>query len=177
MGEHPPGVSASLEELFRRHAAEVLAYALRRTDAATAQDVVSEVFLVAGRKLDQVPERDAHLWLYGVARRVLANVARGQRRRARLTSALGDLQRREQPGAHRPDSPLLDALAALRPDDRDVLLLIAWEGLDARAAGTVLGCSAHAVHTRLHRARARLHAELARGGHPGFAPSPSEATS
>ena len=61
----------SIDELFRLHAAAVLAYALRRTDAATAEDVVSEVFLVVGRRPDRIPEHDAQLWLYGVARRVL----------------------------------------------------------------------------------------------------------
>jgi RNA polymerase sigma-70 factor (ECF subfamily) len=71
----------TLEELFRLHAAEVLAYALRRTDAATAEDVVSEVFLIAGRKLDRVPALDPQPWLYGVARRVLANHRRGSLRR------------------------------------------------------------------------------------------------
>ncbi len=152
----------TLEELFRLHAAEVLAYALRRTDPATAEDVVSEVFLVAGRKLDRIPALDARLWLYGVARRVLANDRRSARRRAALTSVLKELQRGAAPTAA--GSPLLEALAALRPADREVLMLIAWEGLDARGAAVVLGCSPHAVHTRLHRARARLQAELARTG-------------
>ena len=150
-----------LEELFRLHGAEVLAYALRRTDAATAQDVVSEVFLIAGRRLDRVPERDAQLWLYGVARRVLANDRRSARRRTALTTVLGDLQRgRAEPAAAR-DSPLLAGLAALRAADREVLMLTAWEGLDASAVAAVVGCSPHAVHTRLHRARGRLRAEIA----------------
>jgi RNA polymerase sigma-70 factor (ECF subfamily) len=152
----------ALDELFRLHAAEVLAYALRRTDAEAAEDVVSEVFLIAARKLDHVPERDAQLWLYGVARRVLANHRRGARRRAALTKVLGDLQRGPDQPWERPDCPLLEALAALRPADREVLMLSAWEGLAAPAVAVVLGCSPHAVHTRLHRARARLHAEIAR---------------
>jgi RNA polymerase sigma-70 factor (ECF subfamily) len=153
-----------LDDLFRLHAADVLAYALRRTDPVTAEDVVSEVFLIAGRKLDRIPEREPQLWLYAVARRVLANDRRGARRRLALTTMLGDLQRTPAPTLAAADSPLVAALAALRPADREVLMLTAWEGLDAPAAAVTLGCSAHAVHTRLHRARARLQAELARRG-------------
>jgi RNA polymerase sigma-70 factor (ECF subfamily) len=57
---------------------------------------------------------------------------------------------------------LVAALARLRPDDRELLMLIAWEGLDATQAAAVLGCSRQALDTRLHRARARLRAELDR---------------
>jgi RNA polymerase sigma-70 factor (ECF subfamily) len=64
------------------------------------------------------------------------------------------------------DTPLLAALAALGPDDREVLMLMAWEGLDARDAATALGCSTAALHTRLHRARTRLQAELGRRAGP-----------
>jgi RNA polymerase sigma-70 factor (ECF subfamily) len=166
-----------LDELFRLHAAEVLAYALRRTDAGTAEDVVSEVFLIAARKLDRIPERDPQLWLYGIARRVLANHRRGLRRRAALTTALGDLQRgRVQPSATA-EAPLLEALAALRPADREVLMLTAWEGLDACAVAVVLDCSPHAIHARLHRARARLHAAIARHNCSTVSVNHSEASS
>ncbi len=149
----------TVEELFRAHAADVLAYALRRTDRATAEDVVSEVFVVAARRADRIPAQDPLLWLYGVARRVLANQRRSTRRRAALAGALRPLT---APAGDQPstESPLLEALGRLRSADREVLMLTAWEGLDATQAGAVLGCSAGAVHTRLHRARARLAAHL-----------------
>jgi RNA polymerase sigma-70 factor (ECF subfamily) len=150
-----------LEGLFRDHARDVLAYALRRTDPATAEEVVADVFAVAWRRVDRVPHDEPLLWLYGVARRVLANEQRAARRRARLSSALGALMR----GAAAPadeGNDVADALLGLRPPDREILMLVAWEGLDAPEAAVVLGCSAQAVHTRLHRARRRLEAELAR---------------
>jgi RNA polymerase sigma-70 factor (ECF subfamily) len=145
-----------------------LAYALRRTDAATADDVVSEVFLIVERRLADVPV-DALPWLYGVARRVLANQRRSDSRRAALQVALGVLAR--DPAAvpapeFEADTPLLAALAAMRPADREVLMLTAWEGLDARDAAAVLGCSTVALHTRLHRARTRLQAKLGRQTEP-----------
>lgn len=161
----------TVEDLYRADARHVLAYALRRTDAATADDVVSEVFLIVERRLADVPV-DARPWLYGVARRVLANQRRSDSRRAALQVALGVLAR--DPAAVRApefeaDTPLLAALAALaalRPDDREVLILTAWEGLDARDAAAVLGCSTVALHTRLHRARTRLQAKLGRQTEP-----------
>jgi RNA polymerase sigma-70 factor (ECF subfamily) len=158
----------TVEDLYRAHARHVLAYALRRTGAATADDVVSEVFLIVERRLADVPA-DARPWLYGVARRVLANQRRSDGRRAALQVALGVLARDSvpvPPPEFDAGTPLLVGLAALRPDDREVLMLTAWEGLGARDAATVLGCSTAAVHTRLHRARTRLQAELGRQAEP-----------
>ena len=154
----------TVEDLYRAHARQVLAYALRRTDAATADDVVSEVFLIVERRLADVPA-DARPWLYGVARRVLANQRRSDGRRAALQTALSVLARDRAPvppPQFATDTPVLQALAALRADDREVLMLTAWEGLDARDASAALGCSTTAFHTRLHRARTRLQAELDR---------------
>jgi RNA polymerase sigma-70 factor, ECF subfamily len=152
------------ERLFAQHARDVMAYALRRADAATAEEVVAEVFAVAWRRWERVPEVEPVLWLYGVARRVLANERRAARRRAALSAALGTLAhgRASDPPAAQLDSSFVAALAALRPADREVLMLTAWEGLDAAQAAVVLGCRPQAVHTRLHRARGRLAAELAR---------------
>jgi RNA polymerase sigma factor (sigma-70 family) len=158
----------TVEDLYRADARHVLAYALRRTDAATADDVVSEVFLIVERRLADVPV-EARPWLYGVARRVLANQRRSDSRRAALQAALGVLAR-DPATVPAPEfeanTPLLAAIAALRPDDREVLKLTAWEGLDARDAATVLGCSPAAFYTRLHRARTRLQAELRRQTEP-----------
>lgn len=168
-------MALTLEELFRRHASDVLAYALRRTDPQTAEDVVSEVFLIAGRRLDRVPESAPHLWLYSVARRVMANQRRAERRREALARAVGRTPR--GPSPTEPASLLLEALASLRPADREVLMLTAWEGLDAASAGRVLGCSTHAVHTRLHRARTRLQSKLDELADPDLSTAAPEAAS
>jgi RNA polymerase sigma-70 factor (ECF subfamily) len=154
--------SSRVDALFREYGADVLAYALRRTDGETAEDVVADVFLIAWRRAERVPDREPVLWLYAVARRVLANQRRATRRREALVDVLGTLAGRHG-AAHEPDgSPLTAALGRLRPHDREVLMLTAWEGLDATQAATVLGCTPPAIHTRLHRARARLRAELER---------------
>ena len=73
-------------ELYDRYSGHILAYAARRTAGnADAADVLAETFLVAWRRLDDVPtDEAARPWLYGVARRVLANHHRGVTRRSRL---------------------------------------------------------------------------------------------
>ncbi|GLY72801.1 RNA polymerase sigma factor [Actinoallomurus iriomotensis] len=148
------------EEIYAACHDPVLGYVMRRTsDGHDAADVLAETFLVAWRRLDDVPPGDqARPWLYGVARRVLANHHRGERRR----TALGDRLRAELASAVRPPDRLAesgavaDAFRSLSDDDRELLSLVGWEGLDAGQIATVLGCSRNAVRIRLHRARKRL---------------------
>jgi RNA polymerase sigma-70 factor (ECF subfamily) len=151
-------------DLYRDHARELLGYALRRSaDPDDAADVVAETFLVAWRRLGEVPPgSEARLWLYGTARHVLANQDRGARRRDRLTERLR-VELRQQLPALRPQERgvFLEALAGLREADRELLMLIGWEELTPTEAAQALGISPRAARTRLHRARRRLRARLA----------------
>jgi len=104
-------------DLFDRTHGPLLAYAVRRVaDPADAADVVAETFVVAWRRLDDVPTgQAARPWLFGVARRVLANHYRGERRRLALADRLRE-QVVEAVPAHEPDDPvLLRAMDALPP--------------------------------------------------------------
>ena len=150
------------EERFRHVYAgnfeAVLAYATRRvTQPADAADVVAETFLVAWRRHREIPPGDeARLWLYGVARRVLANHHRGDARRERLRERLL-LFAASAPGMdHASRLAVRQALALLPEPDRELLMLTAWEGLEPREAAAVLRISPAAVRTRLSRARTRL---------------------
>ncbi|MFP5319991.1 MAG: RNA polymerase sigma factor [Acidimicrobiia bacterium] len=147
---------------YRAHRGAVLAYLLRRCpSAADAHDALAETFLVAWRRPEQVPDGDAavRLWLYGVARRVLANQRRAERRRRRLSERLqahpGDelVPGPDEAGTER---EVLRVLSRLGERDREILLLSAWEGLSHAEIAAVLGCSENASAVRLHRARARL---------------------
>ena len=155
-GRHP----APDEERFRRafvHLDAVAAYA-RRRGAPDPEAVAAEVLAIAWRRLDVVPPDDPLPWLLGTARRVVL----AQRRSAARTStlpAVADV-------ASEPEVSILDhdvaaALRALAPVDREALLLVAWEGLDAPAAARVLGIRPTAFRVRLHRARRRFAAALA----------------
>jgi RNA polymerase sigma-70 factor, ECF subfamily len=152
------------EGLFRENYPLVRAYALRRSAPEVAQDAVAETFLVAWRRLDDVPD-DALPWLYGVARRVLANqrrsVDRGAALERRLTDA-GVSGGSPDPGERMADAELLRlAMARLSERSREALMLVAWHGLSGVRAARAAGCTKAAFAVRLHRARARLAAELA----------------
>lgn len=158
------------EACFRDHYADILAFAIRRQrDRQAAEDATSETFAVAWRRRGLIPERPLP-WLYAIALRVLANQRRSGLRRRRLEERLAQERAIAADG-----SDPIDALARrsafaavfgrLGDDDREVLRLIAWEGLGPREAAAVLGCSYGAFRLRLHRARRRLGKQLAAAGH------------
>jgi RNA polymerase sigma-70 factor (ECF subfamily) len=146
------------EALFRQNADAVLAYATRRSDPDTAQEVVAETFAVAWRRLDVVPD-PAIAWLLGVARKVLANERRSRSRSESLTLRIvnGPVSSPDDP-AEVVDARLSvqAAIDRLLPAEREVLELLAWEGLSPAQAAEALGCSRAAIAVRLHRARRRL---------------------
>jgi RNA polymerase sigma factor (sigma-70 family) len=156
----------------------VLGYALRRTGSKEdAEDVVAETFLTAWRRLDRLPDgAGVRPWLYGVARKALANQRRGDVRRARLAGRLRASERVTPPAnAEGEVATVAAAFARLSEDDREVLALVAWEELDAEEVATVLGCSRNAARIRLHRARRRLARELAVGRDQQFTVRRAEA--
>lgn len=144
----------------------LLAYAIRRTEnRADAEEVVADALLVAWRRRGEMPRGDALPWLYGVARRVLANQRRGQRRRQRVQRLLTVLRPGAADPAERVDAgertrAVLSAMARLSETDREVLRLRFWEGLSHAEIGASLGCAENAAAIRLHRARRRLAEEL-----------------
>lgn len=148
------------EQVYNANHGPVLGYVVRRTGSPDdAADVIAETFLTAWRRLDDVPAgEEARPWLFGVARRVLANQGRAERRRI----ALGERLRSELAVARygrEPSADLRDVAAAFRnlPDaDREILALAGWEGLDPGQIAVVLGCSRNAARIRLHRARRRF---------------------
>jgi RNA polymerase sigma-70 factor (ECF subfamily) len=135
-------------------------YLARRTDPATADDVLSETLLVCWRRLDDVPDEPLP-WAYGVARNCLANAARSDRRRTRLAARLAVVDPpRPVPAAEAPDTDLTEALARLRTAEAEILRLWAWEDLGPTEIAAVLGISANAASIRLHRAKGALREEL-----------------
>lgn len=168
--------------VFRAHHGAVLTYGLRRVDADTAREVAAETFTVAWRRADAVPD-DPLPWLLATARRVLANEVRRRGRAERLAGRLHEATLTGGDAAGGDGGPVRDhaqqvvgaavlraALDRLGERDREVLLLVAWEGLDHAGLATTLGCSVGAARVRLHRARRRLAGALetppARAPHP-----------
>lgn len=159
---------ALLDAVYRRYAADVSAYALRRCSPDDAADVVSETFVVVWRRIRDVPEEPSvRPWLFGVARRVLANQRRGIRRRGALVERAASYlvpHLQTAPAAELDgDAELVkEALRLMPPADQELLLLVAWEELKATEIATVLNTSNGNVRKRLFRARQRLNAELER---------------
>jgi RNA polymerase sigma-70 factor (ECF subfamily) len=150
------------EQLYALHAGAVRGYAMRRCDPELADDVVADVFLVAWRRRAELPE-DPLPWLLGIARRVLANHARGQSRLVRLRDRLAAEPAMVAAPADadaRESARLTAALSSLSERDRELLLLMAWEGLELRQAAEVLGVRPNTLAVRFHRARRRLSAAL-----------------
>jgi RNA polymerase sigma-70 factor (ECF subfamily) len=146
------------EALFHDHADAVLAYARRRTDRDTAEEIVGETFTVAWRRLGEVPD-PALPWLLGVARRALANSRRSSSRQRTLALRL---VHQPQHGAEDPTGEIDASLSArlalqrLSPAEREAIELLAWEGLSSAEAAEVLGCSRSVFAVRVHRARRHL---------------------
>ena len=142
-------------------------YLRRRTDPATADDVLGDVLLVMWRRAGEIPPDAALAWCYGVARRALANSLRGSERRLKLVRRLAT----EPPSPRAEDDPVLaEALHALPAGDRELLRMWAWEQLAPAQIALVLGITPNAASIRLHRANKKLRAELLRrkdSGGPG----------
>jgi RNA polymerase sigma factor (sigma-70 family) len=155
------------EELVRRTRDDLLAYAMRRAASAEdAADVLSETYLIAWRKLKQVPPGDnARLWLFGIAANVLRRGAQRQRSCQALIERLAsepqdDAQTTSVAREDRTVRALRAGLAGLPARDREILTLTAWEGLTPKQIGAVTGMPTNVVRVRLHRARARLKRRL-----------------
>ncbi len=167
---------ARFERLYGTYRLRVLAYCGRRAPPSEAEDATSETFLVAWRRLDELPPDDQVLpYLYGVASRVIANQRRSIRRRATLTTKLQNL------GVAPPENALLvvlrreqdlvvdKAVRRLPPKDREIVMLDAWEHLSRQEIAQIVGLSRMAVDKRLTRAHKKL------GRHLGMFVDPSNA--
>jgi RNA polymerase sigma-70 factor (ECF subfamily) len=154
-------------QLFVETRTDLLAYLLRRAASPEeAADLLGEVYLIAWRKLDRIPDGlEARFWLYGVARNLLRQSASRIRSRQLLGERLAETLRTSDSAARSSNEDaghggLRRALALLSESDRELLTLSAWEGLSPQEIARVVGSSPNAVRVRLHRARARLREKL-----------------
>lgn len=153
-----------LRDAFESYATRVLAYALRHAEPDTAHDVLSEVFLTAWRRIEDMPAEPLP-WLFVITQNTLRNSARGSLRRLRLAERMAAIEgaAASTPGAEETvleRQIVLGALAELSDHEREALLLTSWDGLSPAQAAVVVGCSRRAFDARLGRARARLRREL-----------------
>ncbi|TXK34685.1 sigma-70 family RNA polymerase sigma factor [Nonomuraea sp. C10] len=151
--------------LYDRYYRNVLGYVLLRVEQGVAEDVCSETFLVAWRRLDELPEQVLP-WLLGVARNKLAKQRDVRYRREDLVERIAKLTSEQEHVAWDVAEHVVDreqaisALRALPEKDVEAMILATWYGLTPDQAATVMGCSARAFNVRLHRARKRLDSRL-----------------
>lgn len=162
----PAGEPERFEAVFREHYDAVLRYALARAGHEEALEAAADTFLVAWRRRSELPERPLP-WLLAVTRRTLADRRRSSRRRSRLTDRVA-LYRLDDIAAPDPAEDvaertvLLDAFRQLPDADREVLELVAWDGLTPADAAAVVGCSPATFAVRVWRARQRLERAMTR---------------
>jgi RNA polymerase sigma factor (sigma-70 family) len=158
-----PAKHLRFDQLYADNLPRILGYAARRcAQPSDAADVAAEVFLIAWRRIDDVPEGQERLWLFGTARRVLANHRRGHHRRGELADRLrSELHVRPVVTTLDDDTlAITQALATLPERDREVLMLAVWDGLTPTEIATVEQIPAATVRSRLMRARTRLREAL-----------------
>jgi RNA polymerase sigma-70 factor (ECF subfamily) len=158
------GVSLDFTAYVDEIAPDLLAYFVRRVSPSEdAGDCVAESMVVLWRRRGELPaEWDAaRAWAFGVARGVLRNYRRAGARRLALASAItSQLKTIEPERSGELRLELSRALAGLRDSDRELVLLVAWEGLSLELAAVTLGIKAPAARARYARARAQLRAAL-----------------
>ncbi|BBJ43994.1 hypothetical protein SSPO_067120 [Streptomyces antimycoticus] len=148
-------------DLYEECHPRVLAYAASLVGRQVGEDITSETFTVAWRRMRDIPTPPLP-WLLGVARNLTRELRRRDGRQYDL--AAQEAQRIITSGAQVEDvaagvterAVALQALAGLSAADRELLTLVAWHGLGPRQAARVLGCSSATFAVRLHRARRRL---------------------
>jgi RNA polymerase sigma factor (sigma-70 family) len=164
------GDADSFAQLYDRHSGHLYRYACRRLGPQVAEDVVANTFLAAFARRASYDENraDARPWLFGILTREMARHRRAERTHYRTLVRASTLDAEDGPAdriaervtAGQAQAALVSALAELRADDRNVLLLIAWGDLSYQEVATALGIPLGTVRSRLNRARGRVRAAL-----------------
>lgn len=168
----------SFEDLFLTHHQAIYRYCIRRLGTSDAEDAAAEVFAVAWRRRETIPDGETRrAWLYGVAFRVVGNRHRSARRQSSLTARIqGSIPRSLSPEEATDGELILTALDRLSSSDREILQLATWDDLDRGEIAQVLGINENATDQRLHRARRRLRAEYERVSEGARPAHPKEAS-
>jgi RNA polymerase sigma factor (sigma-70 family) len=149
--------------IFDRHYDAVHRYLARRAGTDRADDLAAATFATAFERRGTFRDHlEARPWLFGIATNLLRNEWRTEQRALHAVDELAVHAGRAATESPAEPLPLAELLAGLDPDQRDVLLLHAWEGLNYREIALALDVPVGTVRSRLSRGRARLREALAR---------------
>lgn len=158
------GTSEAFERLYVAQYESIYSYVRRRMHSPEVSDAVAEVFMVAWRRIDELPPPPQdRLWLFGVAHRCVLAHQRRRWNQLRLISNLAAQPNRIElieTGHDYPQNGIRAAVQTLGDKDREVLILLYWDGLSHAEAAAVLGCSVNAVALRVKKAKTRLQSKL-----------------
>lgn len=155
-----------LTQLFHAHFHDVRNYVTRHAPGAHVDDIVSLTFITAGKRLDHAVEGKECAWLIGIARNVIRNTNKAERRRARFVYTL--IAARPRSTARLDDDvvpidlreTLTRAFGELSDADQEILLLDVWEGLSSSEIAEVLAIPVKQAIDRLHRAKKRFRQQV-----------------
>jgi RNA polymerase sigma-70 factor (ECF subfamily) len=143
-------------DLYQCYHGRLIRYAWRRVGPDRAEDLVSETFTIAWRRLDDIPAGTELPWLFRTAHNLVLSSERTARRDVRALPGGYPAWAPDPAEAVGERQAAFAALARLSPADRHLVQLVAWEGLDAAGIARLLDCSRASVYLRLHRLRGRL---------------------
>jgi RNA polymerase sigma-70 factor, ECF subfamily len=165
-------VSISFGEVFRAEFAPLCRYLRRRVGQDQAEDLAAATFATAYEKWARFdPDYPVRPWLYGIAANLMRHHWREERRMLRAYARTGvdpvlsaDDEALAHVDAQLQQRELAAALAELRSNDREILLLHAWAELSDVEIAAALSLPLGTVKSRLHRARERLQNHLGPSG-------------
>lgn len=153
---------AVLERALEESSVDLLSYLKRRVGAQDAPDLLGETFVIAWRRVNDVPpdSERARMWLFGVARGVLLNHRRGERRRWALSDRIRGHSIESTAPAADENLEIRDAIARLGPDLEEIVTLVHWERLTIAEAAEVVRIPASTARGRYQRAKGELRIAL-----------------
>lgn len=151
-----------LEDALAGNDHDILRYLERRLPAEDAADALGDVMLAAWRHVGSTPTdpREARMWLFGIARNVVANAVRAGQRRTNLTDRLRHALTRAHDRGADDGLDVRDAISRLPAEQAELIRLVHWEGFTIAEAGSILGVAASTARTRYQRARGDLRVAL-----------------
>ncbi len=152
----------ALTDALDAHSRDLLRYLERRVGTADAADALAELMMAAWRRVDDLPAEpyEVRLWLFGVARHVVLNQQRGERRRWRLADRLRNTAERSQTDAADDGLEVRDAIARLEPELSELVRAVHWDGFTIAEAAAILGLNPSTARSRYQRAKEELRAAL-----------------
>lgn len=171
--DEPPAGRAVFEAVVHEHRSKLFAHVRLLYPQADADHVVNDTFAIAWQRFADAPRDAMGAWLRGIARNVVLNSSRGQRRWRALSDKLSVIER---PSVEPPDNDarlqlavVVGALSTLAEQDRQILLMLALEDQSIDAIATIFGINGNAAKARISRARRRLRDAVA-AADPGSLP-------